>query len=200
MWSRFDLKGRLTLQWAALLTLCFATISAYFLVAADHALRGRLDTVAGITAKTLELQRTKMQWATNLRSEFPNLHPVPASVMTPGLCLAFRTPNGEMLQRICGGAADQGHDPPQLFTAAYRAVFDPGREVTRPVMSQGAALGEAVVWGDQAVLTAEAWHEAGRMMAALVIALPLLCVLVYAALARALRPTRLIRAGLQRIA
>jgi signal transduction histidine kinase len=38
------------------------------------------------------------------------------------------------------------------------------------------------------------------MMAALAIALPLLCVLVYAALARALRPTRLIRAGLQRIA
>jgi signal transduction histidine kinase len=68
------------------------------------------------------------------------------------------------------------------------------------VVSQGDTVGEAVVWVDQAVLTAEAWHEAGRMMAALAIALPLLCVLVYAALARALRPTRLIRAGLQRIA
>ena len=37
-------------------------------------------------------------------------------------------------------------------------------------------------------------------MIALAIALPLLCLLVYAALARALRPTRLIRTGLERIA
>ena len=200
MWSRFDLKVRLTLQVAAVLALCFAAISAYFLIDADKALRGRLDAVAVIAAKTLELQQSKMQWANNPRADFPDLHLVAASVMAPGLCLAFRAPHGEILQRICGGAADEGHDPPQLFAAIYRRVFDPGREVSRPVMSQGEAVGEAVVWVDPAVLTAEAWHEAGRMTAALAIALPLLCMLVYAALARALRPTRLIRAGLQRIA
>ena len=200
MWSRFDLKVRLTLQVAAVLALCFAAISAYFLVEADKALRARLDTVAAIAAKTLELQKSKMQWINSPRSDFPDLHLVAPFVMTPGLCLAFRTPHGEILQRICGGAADEASDPPKLFAAVYRRLFDPGREVTRPVVSQGEAVGEAVVWVDQAVLTAEAWHEAGRMMAALMIALPLLCVLVYAALARALRPTRLIRAGLQRIA
>ena len=57
-----------------------------------------------------------------------------------------------------------------------------------------------MVWIDPAVLTADAWHEAGRLIAALAIALPLLCMLVYAALARALRPTQLIRGGLERIA
>ncbi|MGH6739738.1 MAG: histidine kinase, partial [Bradyrhizobium sp.] len=116
------------------------------------------------------------------------------------LCLAFRTNHGEILQRFCGGAPDESNGPPKAFAAFYRRLFDPGREVTRPVISQGAVIGEAVVWVDQAVLTAEAWHGAGRMIAALAIALPLLCAIVYAALARALRPTRLIRAGLQRIA
>ena len=200
MWSRFDLKVRLTLQVAAVLALCFAAISAYFLVEADKALRARLDTVAALAAKTLELQKSKMQWAVIPRSNFPDLHDVAASVMTPGLCLAFRTQHGDVQQRFCRGALDEGNDPPQPFAAFYRRLFDPGREVTRPVTSQGETVGEAVVWADQAVLTAEAWHDAGRMMAALAIALPLLCVLVYAALARALRPTRLIRAGLQRIA
>jgi len=200
MWSRFDLKVRLTLQVAAVLALCFAAISAYFLVEADKALHARLDTVAAIAAKTLELQQSKMQWANNPRSDFPDLHLVATSVMAPGLCLAFRTPPGEIPQRICGGAADEGNDPPKLFADIYRRLFNPGREVTRPVVAQGETVGEAVVWVDQAVLTADAWREAGRMMAALVIALPLLCVLVYAALARALRPTRLIRAGLRRIA
>jgi signal transduction histidine kinase len=120
--------------------------------------------------------------------------------MTPGLCLAFRPNHGEFLQRFCGGTPDESNAPPKTFAAFYRRLFDPGREVTRPVVSQDGVVGEAVVWVDQAVLTAEAWHGAGRMMAALAIALPLLCVLVYAALARALRPTRLIRAGLERIA
>ena len=46
MWSRFDLKVRLTLQVAAVLALCFAAISAYFLVEADKALRARLDSLA----------------------------------------------------------------------------------------------------------------------------------------------------------
>jgi signal transduction histidine kinase len=200
MWSRFDLKVRLTLQVAAVLALCFAAISAYFLIEADKALRTRLDTVAVLAAKTLELQKSKMRWAVVPRSDFPDLHDVAASVMTPGLCLAFRTRPDDMQQRFCGGALHEGNDPPKPFAAFYRRLFDPGREVTRPVVSQGETIGEAVVWADQAVLTAEAWHDAGRMMAALAIALPLLCVLVYAALARALRPTRLIRAGLQRIA
>jgi signal transduction histidine kinase len=200
MWSRFDLKIRLTLQVAAVLALCFAAISAYFLIETDKALRAKVDAVAEIAAKTLALQQSKIQWANNPRSDFPDLHVVAASVMTPGLCLAFRTSHGEILQRFCGGAPDERNEPPKTFAAFYRHLFDPGREVTRPVVSQGAVIGEAVVWVDQAVLTAETWHEAGRMMAALAIALPLLCAIVYAALARALRPTRLIRAGLQRIA
>lgn len=82
----------------------------------------------------------------------------------------------------------------------YRRLFDPGREAARPVLSAGIKVGEAVVWADPAVLTADAWHEAGRLMVALAIALPLLCALVYAALARALGPTQSIRNGLERIA
>ena len=105
MWSRFDLKVRLTLQVAAVLALCFAAISAYFLVEADQALRARLDTVAAIAAKTLELQKSKMRWINSPRSDFPDLHLVAPFVMTPGLCLGFRTPHGEIVQRICGGAA-----------------------------------------------------------------------------------------------
>jgi signal transduction histidine kinase len=50
------------------------------------------------------------------------------------------------------------------------------------------------------VVTAEAWRALSRLLPVLAGALVLLCVLAYAALARALRPTRLIRAGLERIA
>ncbi len=201
MWNRprFDLKVRLTLRVAAISAACFAAIAAYFLVTADRAAHARIDSVAAIVAKTLELQQSKTQWVASPRSEFPNLDPVSAYVMTPGLCLAFRGA-GEMLQRFCSGAPTPASPPPQVFAAFYRGLFDPGREAARPVIVRGVKLGEAVVSVDPAVQTAEAWHEAGRLMIALAIALPLLCALVYAALARALRPTRMIRTGLERIA
>ncbi|WP_439399428.1 HAMP domain-containing sensor histidine kinase [Bradyrhizobium sp. PMVTL-01] len=201
MWNRprFDLKVRLTLRVAAISAACFAAISTYFLVTADRAAHARIDGIAAIVAKSLELQQGKVQWVASPRSDFPNLDPVSAYVMTPGLCLAFRDTNGDILQRFCSGVPP-APPPAQAFTAFYRSLFDPGREAARPVIVRGAKIGEAVVWLDPAVQTAEAWHEAGRLMLALAIALPLLCVLVYAALARALRPTRMIRTGLERIA
>ncbi|MBR0716071.1 sensor histidine kinase [Bradyrhizobium liaoningense] len=202
MWnrSRSDLKVCLTLRVAAIAALCFAAISAYFLITADRAVHARTDAIADLAAKTLELQQGKIQWVNSPRTDFPDLDNVAASVMTPGLCLAFRAANGEMLQRFCGGTGGRMSEPPQAFAAFYRALFEPGREAARPVTSRGVRVGDAVVWVDPLVLTAEAWHEAGRLMAALALALPLLCILVYAALARALRPTQLIRAGLERIA
>ncbi|OAF14246.1 histidine kinase [Bradyrhizobium centrolobii] len=202
MWNRFkpDLKLRLTLRVAAISALCFTAIAAYFLVEADRSVHARIDAIAALAARTLELQHNKIQWVNNPRSEFPDLDSVAASVMTPGLCLAFRSGNGDVVQRFCGGAPNADGEPPRVFAAFYRSLFDPGREAVRPVESRGAKVGEAVVWIDPAVLTAQAWHEAGRLMAALAIALPLLCALVYAALARALRPTQVVRAGLERIA
>lgn len=201
MWNRprFDLKVRLTLRVAAISAACFAAISAYFLITADRAAHARLDDIAAIVAKSLELQQGKIQWVAGPRADFPNLDPVSAYVMTPGLCLAFRATSGDMLQRFCSGVPP-APPPPQAFAAFYRSLFDPGREAARPVVVRGTKLGEAVVTVDPAVQTAEAWHEAGRLMLALAIALPLLCGLVYAALARALRPTHMIRHGLERIA
>lgn len=202
MWNRprFDLKIRLTLRVAAVSALCFAAISAYFLIEADRSVHARIDGIADIAARTLELQQGKVQWINNPHAEFPDLDNVAASVMTPGLCLAFRARSGETLQRFCGGVPSASDQPPRIFAAFYRSLFDPGREAVRPVTSRGTTIGEAVAWVDPGVLTAQTWHEAGRLTAALAIALPLLCLLVYAALARALRSTRLIRAGLERIA
>ncbi|QIG92254.1 MULTISPECIES: sensor histidine kinase [unclassified Bradyrhizobium] len=200
IWSGSDLKLRLTLRVAAVSTLCFAAISGYFLIDADRAARARIAAVADVAARTLELQQSKIQWLNNPRAEFPDLDSIAATVMTPGLCLAFRGQSGEISQRFCGGAQTDTAAPPLAFAALYRRLFDPGREAVRPVMSRGNAIGEAVAWVDPAVPTAEAWHDAGRLMAAFMIALPLLCALVYAALSRALRPTLLIRDGLERIA
>ena len=202
MWTlrRSDLKYRLTLRIVAVSALCFAGTSAWFLFDADRSARARIDAIAEITAKDLELQQSKMHWVRSPGARFPDLQTVATALMAPGLCIAYRANSGDILQRICGGTHSEGADPPRVFVALYRNLFDPRREHVRSVLFRGEKVGEAVIWVDAATLTAQAWHDAGRLIVVMVIALLLLCGLVYAALARALRPTRLIRAGLESIA
>src|SRR5579864_1770115 len=201
MWTfaNCDLKYRLTLRVAAVTAFCFTAISGYLLLDHARSAQTRIDDVAELTAKTLQLQQNMIRWVSNARRFFPDLDSV-ATVMTPGQCIAFRAESGDILQRFCSGAPGGTGDPPKLFATLYRRLFDPGREAARPVLSGGNKVGDAVVWADPSVLTAEAWQEASRLMAVLAIAVLPLCALVYAALARALRPTRLIRTGLERIA
>ena len=104
-WPKSDLKVRLTLRVAAVSALCFAAIASYFLVDTSRSMHARVDAIAELAAKTLQLQQNKIQWVNNPHSDFPDLDSVAASVIAPGLCLGYRTANGDMLQRFCGGAA-----------------------------------------------------------------------------------------------
>jgi signal transduction histidine kinase len=197
---RIDLKFRLTLRIVAASAVCLAAAAAYVLVDADRSARARIDAIAELTAKGLELQQSKPDWVKGLAPEFPDLPTIATSLMVPGLCIGFRAAGDEVRQRVCGGTERGDADPPEAFAALYGRLFDPGREAARPVLFRGRKLGEAVAWVDPATLAAQAWHETSHLLAVMSVALLLLCGLVYAALARALRPTRLIRAGLERIA
>lgn len=63
MWTfpKSDLKYRLTLRVAAVSAFCFAAISAWFLFDADRSVHARIDRIAEITAKALELQQNKIE-------------------------------------------------------------------------------------------------------------------------------------------
>jgi signal transduction histidine kinase len=193
-----DLKLRLTLRITGVAALCFAAIAAYVLIDADRATRARIDTTARITARELELQQNKLEWMKGQATTFPDLQTLAGQLLTPGLCLAFRDPGGALQPRLCVG--DQTADPPAVFAALYGGLFHPGQEATVAVTFRGRTLGEAVAWGDPAALTAQAWQAVNRLLGVMIATLVLLSVLVYAALARALRPTQAIRAGLERIA
>jgi hypothetical protein len=190
MWKlpRSDLKVRLTLRIVAVSALCFAVAGAYVLFDADRSARAKIDAIVEITAKDLELQQSKMDWVKGQPVTFPDLQTLATAVMAPGLCIAYRE-DSAILQRFCGGTEDEDAEPPRVFAALYRGLFDPGREAVRPVLFRNKQIGEAVAWVDPGTLTAQAWHEASRLLAVMVITLLLLCGLVYAALARALRPT-----------
>jgi signal transduction histidine kinase len=197
---KLDLKLRLTLRVAAVAALCFAAAAAYLLFETDRAARARADWIADMVAKDLALQQGQIRWIKGAPIQFPDLQRTAAALMTPGLCIAYRAPGGETLQRLCSGVAPGDTVAPQLFADLYQRAFDPGRESVHPVGFGKEAHGEAVASFDRQSLIGQSWGETSRLAAIMACALLGLCVLVYAALAGALRPTQAIRAGLARLA
>jgi signal transduction histidine kinase len=197
---KVDLKLRLSLRVAALAALCFATAEAYVLFETDRSARERADSIAELVARDLALQQNQISWIKRAPIQFPDLQRIAAALMAPGLCIAYRAPNGEIVQRLCSGVAPDDTVAPRLFADLYQRVFDAGRESVRPVGFGRETHGEAVTSIDRQSLIAESWRETSRLAAIMAGALVGLCVLVYATLADALRPTRAIRAGLERLA
>jgi hypothetical protein len=59
MWTpaKSDLKLRLTMRVVAASAACFAAASAYVVLDGEQSARARIDGVAGLVAKDLQLQR-----------------------------------------------------------------------------------------------------------------------------------------------
>jgi signal transduction histidine kinase len=195
-----DLKLRLALRVVALSACCFAAASAYVLFETDRAARSNADWIVGIVAKNLQIQQDRIHWGTIHFSQFPDLQDVATPLMSPGLCIAYRSKNGDTLQRFCSGTPPDQDDAPKLFANLYWTLFNPGREIVRQILFRDEPQGDAVVTVDPGHLIAQAWHETTRLLTVVAITLVCLCILIYLALYRALRPTQVIRVGLERLA
>jgi len=195
-----DLKLRLTLRVAALAAVCFLAVAAYALVDSDRAARAKASRIAEIVAKDISLQQSQAQWYSLSASLTPDLQRVAAPLMEPGLCIAYRNNVGDFRQGICNGALADETVAPESFAALYRAIFHPGQPVSMPLLVEGNAFGMAVATFDPATQIGQSWRETSRLLSIMAFALAGLCLAVYAALARALRPTQVIGAGLTRLA
>jgi signal transduction histidine kinase len=195
-----DLKLRLALRVAALAAACFLAVAAYALFDSDRAARAKASRNAEIVARDISLQQAQAQWYSLSANATPDLQRVAAPLMEPGLCIAYRDNVGDFRQGICNGALAEETVAPESFAALYRAIFHPGQPVSMPLLVEGNASGVAVATFDPATQIGQSWRETSRLLSIMAFALAGLCLAVYAALARALRPTRVIRAGLTQLA
>jgi signal transduction histidine kinase len=198
--SRVDLKLRLALRVSALAALCSVAALAVTLFDIRSSAKTQTDRIAQMVALAVALQQQQSQWvkgATNVSSGF---NEVAAAVMEPGLCIAYRALGGDTLEQVCYGSAPEDSRVPWVFAAAYDSIFDAGIRSVRPVRSGGAQFGEAVASTAPVTLIGRSWRQSSRLTVAMAGAFLALCVLMYAALAAALRPTRVICSGVQRLA
>src|SRR6202162_2467997 len=195
-----DLKLRLALRVAALAAVCFLAVAAYVLFVSDRATRAKASRIAEIVAKDISLQQAQVQWFSLSSERTPDLQRVAAPLMEPGLCVAYQDKAGAFRQGICSGALPEETTAPESYAALYRAIFHPGEPISKPLLIEGEAQGVAVATFDAAMQIGQSWGEGSRLLLIMAFALAGLCLAVYAALARALRPTHVIRGGLTRLA
>jgi signal transduction histidine kinase len=194
-----DLKLRLTLRVAALAAVCFIAVAAYALFDSDRVAKAKASRIAEIVARDLSLQQSQAQWLSVSINATPDLQGI-AALMEPGLCIAYRDNAGAFRQGVCSGTPADEMAAPETFAALYRVIFRPGEPVSMPVLVAGSPRGRAVATFDAAAQIGQSWREVSHLLAIMAFALAGLCLAVYAALARALRPTHAIQVGLKQLA
>jgi signal transduction histidine kinase len=195
-----DLKLRLALRVAALAAACFLAVAAYALFDSNRVAKARMSRIAEIVAKDISLQQAQVHWFSLSPERTPDLQRIAAPLMEPGLCIAYHDKVDAHREGICSGALADEIAAPESYAALYRAIFHPGEPVSRPLLIEGETRGMAVATFDPAMQIGQSWREASRLLSIMAFALAGLCLAVYAALARALRPTHVIRAGLKQLA
>ena len=191
-----DLKLRLALRVAALAGVCFLAVAAYAMFDSDRSARAKVSHIAEVVAKDISLQQAQVRWFSLSTERTPDLQRVAGPLMEPGLCVAYQDKAGAFRQGICSGALAEDIAAPESYAALYRAIFHPGEPVSKPLLVEGVA----VATFDPATQIGQSWREASRLLSIMAFALAGLCLAVYAALARVLRPTRIIRNGLNQLA
>jgi signal transduction histidine kinase len=195
-----DLKLRLALRVARLAAVCFLAVAAYALFDSDRVARAKGSRIAEIVARDISLQLSQAQWYSLSSARAPDLQRVASPLMEPGLCVAYQDKIGAFRQGMCSGALESENAAPESYARPYRAFFRPGEPISRPLLIAGEARGVAVATFDPATQIGQSWREASRLLSVMAFALVGLCLAVYAALARVLRPTRIIRSGLTQLA
>jgi signal transduction histidine kinase len=195
-----DLKLRLALRVAALAAVCFLAVAAYALFDTDRVARAKVSRIAEIVARDISLQQSQAQWYSLSPSRTPDLQRVAAPLMEPGLCISYQDNNGAFRQGLCSGALAEEIAAPESYARLYRAIFHPGEPILKPLLVESETRGMAVATFDPAAQIGQSWREASRLLSIMAFALAGLCLAVYAALARALRPTRIIGTGLKQLA
>jgi signal transduction histidine kinase len=195
-----DLKVRLTLRVAALAALCYLAAVICVLYATNRTMRERTDSLAEIVTADLVLQSSQRQWLKSAAERPLDLQVLSQTVREPGLCIVYREAGGEIGQRLCDGVPPADTAVPPAFAALYTHVFGFGTQSVRIFRLDKEHEGEAVASIDGERVIAEGWRQTSGLIAILAATWIALCLLTYAMLAYALRPSRMIRAGLQRLA
>lgn len=196
-----DLKWSLTLRVLAVAMACFLVASTLALIGIHGEVRSASAVAADAIVRQLQVQLFRIDANIGLPAQFPDWDTIAGRVQGAGQCVEYLRPDGGVGRSSCigvDGSAVAG--PPAWFSALGAWVLRSRTAVARPISYNGRSFGTLVVTTEPAAVVMRMWSETSGLLRLTAMLVAATCVLQYVAIARALRPTRDILAGLDRLA
>jgi signal transduction histidine kinase len=197
---RRDLKWSLTLRVVAVALVGIVVAAAYAPYGTYRELRDVNENVADIVARQMQVQLFRIDSDIDAPRRFPDWDPVVDRVQVAGQCIQYVRPDGSIGRSSCVGVDRASSRPPAWLASLGTWTLGSHADVTRPIAYHGKAYGTLVVTTETAVVLAAMWHGISGLLGLAALVVGAICLLQYVAISRALRPTRDILAGLDRLA
>lgn len=195
----FDLKWVLIRRIVFAALLCVAVGVAVVLSnAAAEARRQNLD-VSKTIGDVLRLQLVRIDSALDLPQRFPDWTVVLNHALQPGQCVILAVPRGTTHSR-CIGTDSRKPTAPGWFVTVYDRIFLTDVDTVETIVHRTDNRGTLEVTANRAAVAYQAWVSVSDMLRLSVALIAIMCVLVYIAVDRALRPTSDILTGLSNLA
>ena len=195
-----DLKWSLTLRVVAVALVCFLIAAALALFGTYRDIRKTNENVADIVVRQLQNQLFRIEADIGLWEQFPEWDPVTERVQSPGQCIQYIKPDGSIGRSSCVGFNQANGVPQAWFSSLGSWLLAARADVARPVSYHGDAHGTVVVTTEPAAVLAAIWKDVSRLLGLTALVVGAICLLQYVAISRALRPTKDILVGLDRLA
>jgi signal transduction histidine kinase len=194
----FDLKWSLTLRVVAVALGCFLVASALTLLASYREVRQANEQLADIVGKQLQMQLIRIDNDLDLAARFPDWDPVTQSIQGPGQCVQYVRPDGSMGRSSCIGFNRDGNAP-AWFSSLGAWLFAGRTDAVRSISYRGNTSGTLVITTEPAAVLAAIWKDVSGLLGLTAMLVIATCLLQFAAISRALRPTKDVLAGLDRL-
>ena len=197
---KLDLKSSLTLRVAAVALFCFLIAAALALFGTYRDVRQLNEHVADILARQLQIQLARIETNKDVAARFPDFDPVTEALQSAGQCVEYLKTDGSVARSSCIGFNRSIGRPPDWFAALFNWIPAARADVVRPISYHGRSYGTVVVTIESAAVVAAIWKEVSGLLGLTGLVIGAICILQYGAISRALRPTKDILAGLDRLA
>jgi len=195
-----DLKSSLTLRLVAAALFCFLIAATLALFGAYRDVRQVNTHVADILVRQLQIQLSRIESGIDVAARFPNFDLVSEVLQSAGQCVQYAKSDGSIAGSSCIGFYRDVGKPPAWFAALFDWIPAAPADVARPVSHHDKSYGTVVVTTERAAILAAIWKEVSGLLGLTALVIGAICILQYGAISRALRPTKDILTGLDRLA
>jgi two-component system, NarL family, sensor histidine kinase UhpB len=194
-----DLKWSLTLRVVAVALICFLIAAALALLESYRDVRQANENVADVVTRQLQVQLFRIDTNIDVAARFPDWDPVSELVQGAGQCIQYIKPDGSVGRSSCVGFNRDNGIPPAWFSSLGTWLLAGRVDAARPLSYHGKSSGTLLVTTEPAAVLAAIWKDVSGLLGLTAMVVIATCVLQYVAISRALRPTKEILAGLDRL-